>query len=132
MAQVYAAEIRTYELNIGRSTPGSAEFGRSWERYIRLNLDPGRFGDGVRIAELNFFEDARQVPVRENGVRSNDSLLKLFMPIADFRDVYDVLRSEKPLNLLWQQKEPGGSLTGINSWRITSSREPLGEGDSES
>lgn len=130
MAQVYFAEIRSYQLNIGRSSPGSGDFGHSWQRYIKLNLNPGRFGDGVTTAELNFFEDPTHIPNYENGVRSSRGI-KILIPLNDFRDLYDVLRSEKPLSFLWQQMESGSATTRINSWRLTTSSEPLAEGDSE-
>jgi hypothetical protein len=131
MAQVYACDIHTYELSVGRSSAGSGpSFGRTWERFIKLNLNPGRFGNRVTVAELAFFEEPGHIDNTKNGVRS-DSLVKIFIPISDFSDVYKVLRTERPLTLLWQQLEPGSNLTSINSWRITTSREPIAEGDSE-
>ncbi len=131
MAQVYAGEIQTYEVSIGRSSAGSGPgFGRTWERYIKLNFRSGGLANGVRVAELNFFEEPSHIDDRKNGVRS-DSVIKIFIPIYDFDNIYKVLRTEKPLNFLWQQLDPGNSLTSVNAWRLTTSREPIAEGDSE-
>ena len=79
---------------------------------------------------MNFFEDPTHIPNYENGVRSSRGI-KILIPLNDFRDLYDVLRSEKPLSFLWQQMESGSATTRINSWRLTTSSEPLAEGDSE-
>jgi len=86
-------------------------------------------GNGVMQAELAFFEDLTHIDPINIGVRNNASILAS-IPIYDYEHVYKLLRTERPLSTPWQQLEAGNS-PPINSWRISSSREPIAEGDSE-
>lgn len=111
-------EIKTYRvetLHTG-STPELA-----YQRFIIL--DGSERDQGTRQhADLIFVEDEYVRPHQAGFITSSGSLFCL-LRIRDFRDVYDILRSEKPVFC----KHPSNS--GSQDWiQITTNEEPVGEG----
>ena len=129
--QAFFAEIKTYEITIGRSLKNAlSHFKETWDRQIILNMAPYRSGKGVTRAVLNFYEKEDKVWSLSSSNRWNNRLL-IRIPISDFSDVYRVLQTERPINLLWVEATPKAKSSSLSAWRITTSREPIGEGESE-
>ncbi len=129
MANRYFAAIKSYSITINRNAPAATgEFNESWRRKITLNLEPG--GSNVRKCDLLFFDDSDASG--SLGTKKTDTYLSIYgNNFSDYRDTYDALRYEKPLNFVWQEIETGAPFTNVDTWRIMSGNEPLGEGNSE-
>jgi hypothetical protein len=89
----------------------------TYQRFIILESSQGE----VR-ASLVFVDDEYLSP-NQAGFITSTGVLFCILRIRDFRDIYDILRSEKPVFC----KYPSDS--GSQPWiQITTNQEPVGEG----
>lgn len=55
-----------------------------------------------------------------------------WFPLSEFEYYYDILRSEKPLHVFYEMREPGTYVGYLSQVGLGTGAEPIGEGPSES
>lgn len=79
------------------------------------------FDNAGRMVARIFFHPGSTKPLPNNTLREEPIFIQLNLYDKDYKDVLDLLRNEKPIIVLYQER--GG-------WIGTSSQEPIGEEES--
>ncbi|MEO0898698.1 MAG: hypothetical protein AAFY71_19965 [Bacteroidota bacterium] len=101
-------EIKNYSVRINGGPEGE---GSEIRAQIHLFSE-----DNVMVGAIDFYMEGYPLPGDQQG-----KITRFALPIAQLRDVVDLLRNEKPIYLGWQ--------ASLNNAYISTTQEPVGEGE---
>jgi hypothetical protein len=75
--------------------------------------------------------DVPQATVDYEQVRPGVHHIKARLPLSEFEPYYNIVRREAPIGVGFEEKEQGGSRGSYRLVRLSTNREPTGEGDAD-
>jgi hypothetical protein len=119
-------DVKSYSVTINHGNPKTSE--------RVLLLDSGDLSHGIRaLAYLNFVESPKALGTIElHELTYIGPRISCYFQAGEFEEIYDLLRSERPVTFgyAWATEGPGGTgdtrnLVGV---QLKTGAEPLGEG----